>query len=366
MRANMEKQLLLKDNLDPNFKLYMTFSLADYLYAAPAESIVEVIKLPMLNIPENLPEYIVGILNLRGQIINILDIRSMFGIQPKTYSTDNCILVLTYNETTWGLVVGSVNDVINLSSKQISSTPYGAKGTNTFISNIAKTEEGLLSILNLDSISKIIASTLSQIQTEEIEAQSQLPQSIKLTSKASNIFTTDKKSLDIFYKRAKELQQELDLSLEKDKSSDQRFVTFLLNNEMYAISLKYIQEFSKILNLAIIPCVPEFYVGLSNLRGEFIPVIDIKGFLGISKTEVTEKSKIIFVKIPKLQVGILVDEVFDIINVTSDVINKPKITQIETVKYTSGEIIFGNNKVINIFDLAKFLQDERLIIEEAI
>ncbi|MGD9579927.1 MAG: chemotaxis protein CheW [Vampirovibrionia bacterium] len=362
----MEKQLLLTDNLDPDYKLYMTFSLAESLYAAPAESIVEVIKLPMLNIPENLPEYIVGILNLRGQIINILDVRSMFGIQHKNYTTDNCILVLSHNNTTWGLIVESVNDVINLSSKQISSTPYGVKGNNTFVSNVAKTEEGLLSILNLDNIAKIIASTVKQAQIEEQESYFQIPQSHKLPQKSLDIFTSDKRSLEIFNKRARELQQELDLSIEKDKTSDQRFVTFLLNNEMYAISLQYIQEFSKILNLAIIPCVPEFYVGLSNLRGEFIPVIDIKGFLGISKTEITEKSKIIFVKIPKMQVGIMVDEVFDIINVTSDVINKPKITQIETVKFTSGEIILNNSNIINIFDLTKFLQDERLIIEEAI
>jgi purine-binding chemotaxis protein CheW len=135
---------------------------------------------------------------------------------------------------------------------------------------------------------------------------------------------------------------------------------------MYAISLKFIREFCKIINLSHVPCLPNFYIGLSNLRGEFIPVVDIKGFLGIATTEITDKSKIIFVKSPKMQLGIIVDEVFDIITVSLDKINKAQITQSDKIKYIAGEIIFEEAALINIFDLEKFLQDERLIIEEAI
>lgn len=196
--------------------------------------------------------------------------------------------------------------------------------------------------------------------------QSYIPAALKYTVTQISQFPKEKKSIEIFKKRATELQLELDLSLERKKTSDHRFVSFLLNNEMYAISLEYIREFSKIINLAIVPCVPEFYKGLSNLRGEFIPVLDIKGFLGISKTQITEKSKIIFVKTSKMQIGILVDEVFDIIIVPTDKITKPGLMQIDKVKYTTGEIIFDDKRVINIFDLEKFLQDERLIIEEAV
>lgn len=362
----MDKQLFITDNLTKNYNLFMTFSLGERLYAAPAKSIVEVIKLPMLNTPEHLPEHIVGILNLRGSIINILDIRKTLGMITHKYSTDDCILVLYHNDQTWGLIVDAVNNVITISTDQISSTPYGFNDTNTFIKSIAKTDEGLLGILNLDLISKIIAKTIDQTISNPIEEYLKAAHSSNLQAEIKSNFSIDNKSLEVFNRRAKELQKELDLSLEREKSTDQRFVSFLLNNELYAISLKYIREFSKIINLAIVPCVPEFYIGLSNLRGEFIPVIDIKGFLGISKTEVTEKTKIIFVRTPKMQIGILVDEVFDIITVPSDKINKPGVTQLEKGKYAIGEIIFEDKKVINIFDLEKFLQDERLIIEEAV
>ena len=359
----MEKPYLITDKLDTKYNLYMTFSLLNHLYAAPAKSIVEVIKLPMLNIPEHLPEYIVGILNLRGKIINVLDIRRMLGIECNKYNIDDCILVLTHKNTTWGIIVDSVSNVINISSNQITSTPYGDKSSNTLIGDIAKTNDGLLAILNLDIISHIVESYFEKVSQEKAEA---FTLTLKAPVKSDTYFSNDKKSIEVFQKRAKELQKELDLSLERERSSDQRFVSFLLNNEMYAISLQYIREFSKITNLATIPCVPEFYIGLNNLRGEFIPVLDIKGFLGISKTEITERSKIIFVKTPNLQIGVLVDDVYDIITVGSDKINKHGIMQMDKIKYTSGEIIFEDNTVISIFDLEKFLQDERLIIEEAV
>lgn len=363
----MDNHFLITDNIEiKKYNLYMTFSLAERLYAASAKNIVEVLKLPMLNIPEHLPEYIVGILNLRGNIINVLDLRNLLGIQPTTYTTDDCILVLSYNNITWGLIVDSVNNVVNISSDQISTTPYGFKETNTLISSVAKTTEGLLAILNLDFISKILTATLDEIQTDSTKEPFKFPTTLNLPTKYEHKFANDTKTLETLHKRAKELQKELDLSIEREKSTDQRFVTFLLHNEMYAISLQYIREFSKIINLSVVPCVPEFYIGLSNLRGEFIPVTDIKGFLGISKTEITDKTKIIFVKTSKMQIGIIVDEVFDIITVSSEKINKSNITQIDRIKYIAGEIIFEDRKVINIFDLEKFFQDERLIIEEAV
>lgn len=360
----MEKDYLITNTLDSKYNLFMTFSLAEKYYAAPAQSIVEVIKLPMLNSPESLPEHIVGIVNLRGNIINVLDIRRLLGIESKKYATDDCILVLKYNDVTLGLIVDSVNNVINISIDQITSTPYGLDQQMNLIRNVAKTSEGLLAILNLETISKIVKHSLDDTPRTSIEDF--LSQDTSKAVSISSKFKDDTKSIEVFNKRAAELQKELDLSIERKKASDQRFVTFLLNNEMYAISLQFIREFSKIINLATVPCVPEFYIGLSNLRGEFIPVVDIKGFLGISKTKITEKSKIIFAKTPKMQIGILVDEVFDIINVKTDRINKPNLLQMDKVKYTAGEIILDSQKVINIFDLDKFTQDERLIIEEAI
>lgn len=363
----MDRQFLITENVElKTYNLFMTFNLAERTYAAAARSISEVIKLPMLNVPENLPEHIVGIINLRGNIINILDIRKLLGIPEKEYAIDNCVLVITHNEITFGLIVDSVNNVINISYDQISITPYGMKDMHNLIKSVAKTNDGLLGILNLDFISEIVSSTIESFDLPNGKPIKHIPISFHHPNKLLPSFANDVKSLEVFQRRAKDLQNELNLSIEKEKTSDMRFVTFLLNNELYAISLKYIREFSKIINLALIPCVPEFYIGLSNLRGEFIPVLDIKGFLGISKTEITDKSKIIFVRSSKMQIGVLVDEVFDIITVSSEKINKASVLQVDKSKYTSGDMIFDDKQVVNIFDLEKFLLDERLIIEEAV
>jgi len=102
-----------------------------------------------------------------------------------------------------------------------------------------------------------------------------------------------------------------------------------------------------------------------DVNHDFITIIDIKKFLNIPKTDITEKTKIIVIRTENMQIGILVDDVFGIENIPAEKLSHNMQTKYEKNNFTAAEIML-NNRVMCVFDLKKFLEDERLFIEDAV
>ena len=302
----MENNLLAIENFfsEKSYDLYMTFNLSGKSYAILAERIIEIVQLPALYVLEKVPEYIVGLMNLRGKIISVIDLRKFLGVPVTGYSTEHQVLILKSNNKTVGIIVDSINDVVQLNRDDMEPLPYNSN--EGFIRGLYKVTESVVAFIDLD----IIINNIETVHHDDADFQA--PMNI-----SANLFPTDPISQEKFNKRALNLQKEIKLDVSRNDYQEDRFVSFCLNNEIYCISLKFVREFCKLklINLTTIPCVPEFIVGLINLRGEFITIIDIKSFLQIPKSKITEKTKIIVAKSPNLQIGLLVDDVFDIVNI---------------------------------------------------
>ncbi len=340
-------------SLEKTTELHMAFNLSNKVYAIPAVQIIEIVQLPYLTILEKVPAYIVGVMNLRGTIISVIDLRKFLGFSPDTYSAEHQVIIINTKEKPIGIIVDSVKDVIQINKNLVENLPY--KSTKKFIEGIYKNKNELIALLNIN----LITDNLTEIELKEENVENKV---------TVNLFPEDKYSLDKLKNRALKLEKELKVDIDKIDLHENRFVTFCLNNEIYCISLKYIKEFRKIksVNLTPIPCVPVFIMGLINLRGEFITIIDIKSFLQIRKSQITEKTKIIVVKTNKIQIGIIVDDVFDIINIDDSYIIKNQTNSPDKNKFVSSEVLLNNKDVINILDLEKLLEDERLFVEDAI
>jgi len=342
--------------LAENSDLYMTFNITGKTYALPAEQIYEVVQLPALYLPEKAPDYVVGLLNLRGHIISVIDLCKFLGIPPKMYSTEHQVLIINSHGRTFGIIVDSVDNVIQLNSTSFEPLPY--KSEERFISGVYKDSEKLVALIDLN----IIVNCIETFHSEEMLSNNVIPTS------TPDLFPKDELSVEKFKKRAANLQKEIKVDTEKINFQENRFVSFSLHGEIFCISLKYVKVFCKLSSVTMtsIPCVPEFIVGLISLRGEFITIIDLKSFLQIPKSENTEKTKIIVVKASNLQVGLLVDEVFDIANIPAERIRHYNSTKFEKHAYSSGEVILPEGGVMSILDLEKLLGDERILVEDAV
>lgn len=351
-QAGTRQLFMLRIIEEKDSELFLIFNLGEKNYAIPAEKIKEIVQLPALTVIQKFPEYIVGLLNLRGEIVSVVDLSRLLGLEPEPYTTDYQVLILECNEKNIGIIVSAIKDVTRLDKKTLNPLPYKSK--EKIISGIYKHNDTLIAFLDINLIVQNV---------ENVE-----PNSLEERGHVSVPFPTDDVSRAKLLKRAEKLQKEARIVTGNLNYQENYFISFCLEKEIYAINLKYVKEITKLklVNIVSVPCVPEFITGIINLRGEFITIIDIKYFLQIPNTLISDKTKIIVVKISDMQIGILVDEVFDIENIPTEKMNLNIQTKYEKNKYTMAEVLLPENRVMSIFDLKKFIEDERLFIEDSI
>lgn len=130
---------------------YLTFIIDGEDYGIDISYVKEIIGVSAITkIPET-PDYLKGIINLRGSIIPVIDVRLKFCKEEKEYDEFTCIIVVEYNEYTVGLIVDTVQEVLSITEESISSPPNAKlKYQNKFIKNIGKIGDKVQLLLDVD------------------------------------------------------------------------------------------------------------------------------------------------------------------------------------------------------------------------
>jgi purine-binding chemotaxis protein CheW len=136
---------------------YLTFSLADEEYGIGILKIREIIgMMPITSVPQT-PAFVKGVINLRGKVIPVLDLRLRFGMQEIEYNERTCIIVVEITgqagKIQIGSVVDSVSEVLNIKGEDIENTPtFGTKLDTEYILGMAKMEGGVKILLDIDKV----------------------------------------------------------------------------------------------------------------------------------------------------------------------------------------------------------------------
>jgi purine-binding chemotaxis protein CheW len=136
---------------------YLTFSLGDEEYGIGILKIKEIIgMMPITTVPRT-PEFVKGVINLRGKVIPVMDLRMRFGMEAIDYTERTCIIVVEIEGTAGtvriGIVVDSVSEVLNIKGEDIEETPtFGAKLNTDYILGMAKMEGGVKILLDIDRV----------------------------------------------------------------------------------------------------------------------------------------------------------------------------------------------------------------------
>lgn len=132
---------------------YLTFLIGNECYSIEVRYITEIVGIqPITEIPE-LPIYVKGIMNLRGKIIPVMDIRLRFKKEPRDYNDRTCIVVVDISGVSIGLIVDSVSEVITIPEKDIVDPPSMNKGfNNKYIKKIGKVENEVKLLLDCDKL----------------------------------------------------------------------------------------------------------------------------------------------------------------------------------------------------------------------
>ncbi|HHW21877.1 MAG TPA: purine-binding chemotaxis protein CheW [Clostridiaceae bacterium] len=132
---------------------YLTFSIGNESYGIEVRYVTEIIGIQAITEIPELPGYIKGIINLRGKIIPVMDVRLRFKKEPREYNDRTCIIVIDIRDISIGLIVDTVSEVITISEQDIVEPPKMNKGfQNRYIKNIGKVENDVKLLLDCEKL----------------------------------------------------------------------------------------------------------------------------------------------------------------------------------------------------------------------
>ncbi len=146
---------------------YLTFSLADEEYGIGILKIKEIIgMMPITTVPHT-PHHVKGVINLRGKVIPVVDLRLRFGMPALAYSERTCIIVVEMEGSSGTILIGNVVDavseVLNIKNEEIDAPPrFGSKLSTDTILGMAKVEKDVKILLDIDKVLNVEKMTATE------------------------------------------------------------------------------------------------------------------------------------------------------------------------------------------------------------
>ncbi|KZX77001.1 chemotaxis protein CheW [Oleiphilus sp. HI0009] len=145
-----------------------------------------------------------------------------------------------------------------------------------------------------------------------------------------------------------------------DQLEDQvlQYVTFRLDDETYGINVMQIQEVLRYSEIAPVPGAPNYVLGIINLRGNVVTVIDTRTRFGLPEAEVTDQTRIVVLELEGQVVGVLVDSVAEVVYLKqSEVETAPNVGNDESARFIQG-VCNKNGELIILVEFEKMLSEE--------
>lgn len=345
---------------------YLIFALTDKLYGLDARLVREIVRLPEITPMEDAPVFILGVINLRGRVVPVLDLNSRLGRLPQEhYRLADSVVVLEQSGSSGsllGLLVNEVREVTSLDAADIDVVPSFEEfepRRYRFIQCVAKLEETLVMLLAPQHLLHVY-----QLEVEDGGEDN---------AAAAEVLTAQRRfnpeggaaELEIFRKRARRLMQ----------LPEQQFLGHLLplavvriNDEMLGIDLTMVAGFAHVRQVTHIPCCPEHIKGSMNLRGDVLTLVDVSRILGLAATASTDggMDKIVVVQMGRFEVGVLVHEVVDIIHLQqAEMAVAPTAASALRREHLQGAVSY-DKKMLGVLNVKAILADPALLVNEEV
>jgi len=127
---------------------YLTFSLGKREFGIEIRNVTEIIGIQNITDLPDVPHYVKGVMNLRGKVIPVIDVRLRFGLEERDYDDRTCIIVVNINHMAVGLIVDSVSEVLDISAKDIEPPARWNQSNGDYIQGFGKVGEEVKILLD--------------------------------------------------------------------------------------------------------------------------------------------------------------------------------------------------------------------------
>jgi purine-binding chemotaxis protein CheW len=289
---------------------YVTFALGKESFGINLQQVEEIIELPSITKVPDAPDYVLGVICLRDQVLPLLDVIHLLHVEEGNDRQKDMVILLNLGESKLGIVVDGIQEIIRVREDMVLPPPQtlGEEEVAKFEGVVIRPDRmvsliKLLQVLKAEDHEKIVAmgTALTSRSSEEIQiASNELP-----------------------------------------------LVVFRLGGEAYGLRLHEVREIIMAGVVTPVPRAPSFIDGVLNLRGEVMPVIDLRDRFGLDRQKATNLSRIIITPIAGVFTGLVVDQVDEVMSVDQRRLeDPPKVatavanTYIQKVARTDEGVIF--------------------------
>lgn len=306
--------------------LLVSFQVGSEEFGLEINKVKEIIRFPDIVKVPNVPNYIPGIISLRDYLIPVVDLRSKLAAGSQEVTDSTRVVVVDVDGSLIGLTVDRVFEVMRVPLNKIFAPPQMINqdgGAN--ITGIARLEDGKRIIMLMD-----LHDIISQPVLEEISQ----PGPGSGEEIVNNRFSSN-------------------------ETDEEQMVVFSLASEQYGIRITQVQEINRLSKITKIPRAPQYVEGVVNLRGEVIPVIDLRKRFELESKEYNQFTRIIVSDIQNKKVGIIVDAVLEVLRVGRNRIeNPPDICESAGADRFLEGIANLQERMIMMINLENLLQDK--------
>lgn len=303
------------------------FSLNGVEYAFHISEVKEIIRIPKIAKTPNVSNFIEGVISLRDEIIGVVNLSKIINMNSENINNDGSILLVNIGDFTYGAIVDKVSEVKLVSKKDLLKPSQVIGNIDVkIVKEFANMDNGKRVVTVLDPY--------KLIDLEELQHD----------------FKSNKNNV---------LSSNLDKSMLDSKKITENIVIFKIENEEYGISINFVEEINTISKITCFPSEEKFIEGLVNLRGDMIPIINLKTFFGLDFQDNDSYCKILIVKINNIKAGIRIDSASEVLSLSRDMLeNYPEALNSENnrryidgmIKLNDGSRIVLSLNLNEVFD----------------
>ncbi|MCW8830649.1 MAG: chemotaxis protein CheW [Gammaproteobacteria bacterium] len=329
---------------------YLLFRLHDAVYAVDVRAVREITWLPALSPIEEVPRHVVGVFDLRGCIVPVMDLALRFGHVSSPYRLEDSVVVLEADGRRAGVIVNEALDVCAIPRAQI-QPPTQQDRLHPHL---------LTGECELDGTIVMLLDHVRLLHPDELGAVEETPAETSKPSTFMAAFTAEQQA--VLRERSHVLRQ----PAEAVSTGKLTLVIIELAGEYFGVPVETVQEFAELGETVPVPCSPAHIAGYINLRGNVLTLLDMRHALSLHGSEGALPRRLVIANSTEGSVAIPVDGVREVLVVESTTISPmPVATAPGEGNYAIGTIPY-QRRIVIILDMDRLLGDERLVVNETV
>ena len=328
----------------------LVFEVSGALFGVDAHDLQEILWLPELTLVEEAPYFQVGLFDLHGQVVNVIDLNLRFGHPMRAPTAHDYVVVLRHEGALIGVIAHQVFDLRELQvlhdpERAAVATGDGLDVGHRMVYGEAHFDDRIVMML----------------RAGQLIPHSPLPLE-GLVERPDHIAGVSAADLRTFAERAQSYQQR---HSETQAVQTQDIVVVSMGNERFGMLLTDIVEFAMLGHVFPIPSCPPHVLGNMNLRGDIVTVFDIAHLLGLPSARGQTGGALVIYERDQLFLGIWVDAVHDVLQIENNAIRSVPIgIPDERKAHLIGEVNIGDQAVV-LIDMNHIFDSEVLVVDQS-